>query len=265
MDNKWIGMTLLTFSLMAFTFNTYAENTPSVDDRAKLGEVYSLERLKEYPKAIPMIEDLYQHYADNREIKWSYVRVLGFGGHWREAMKAFDELCAIKCDGDMYVTYAHILEAQGPIPETLLLIKKLADQFPNQVKIQSIYAEILSWNAQTPVGQKSIEELSAKYPNDLKIAKAYAETLVGQKKYTAAITQMDNLLTRNPNDPDLRYQHAKVVSATGDHERAVKELKALLNNGIENKEAAIMLGDELRLLGRDEESLKVYQGVINEK
>jgi predicted Zn-dependent protease len=298
MDNKWKVIIVCSVFLMNVVFNSYAETPLTIEDRAKLGEVYSLEKLKKFSQAEPMIEVLYQRYPDNNEIRWTYVRVLGFGGHWKEATEAFKTLCASKCDEDMFVTYAHILESQGPNPETLIFIKNLADQHQAQAKIQSIYAEILSWNIQKPQGQQMIEELSAKYPNDLKIEEAlgdiaflskdyalaqkdyesileksdtarigkkYADTLVAQKKYDDAISEMDKLLSSNPNDKELKYQHAQVVSASGDHQRAVNELKVLLNGGFANKEAAIMLGDELRLLGRDEESLKVYQGVVNEK
>jgi len=265
MVNKSIVLTVFAIFLVGFIFKSYAETELTINDRAKLGEVYSLEKLKQFDKAMPTIQDLYQRYADNREVRWTYVRVLGFGGHWKEAMKAFDDLCAVKCDEGMFVTYAHILESQGPNPETLLYIKKLAAQHPEQKKIQSIYGEILSWNVQNPQGQRVIEELSAKYPDDLKIAKADADILVEQKKYADAIAQMDKLLSSNPNDKDLRYQHAQVVSATGDHKEAVKELQALLNDGFTKKEAVIMLGDELRLIGRDQEALEVYQGVINGK
>ncbi len=265
MDNKFIVMAALAVLFMSFAFKSHAESTLTIDDRAKLGEVYSLEKLRQYAKAIPMIEGLYQGYPDNKEVKWSYVRVLGFGGHWKQATKAFDELCAVKCGEDMFVTYAHILEAQGPHSETLEYIKKLADQHPGQEEIQSVYAEILSWNVKNPEGQQIIEELSTKYPNDLRIQEAYADVLVEQKKYVDAIARMNALLSRNPDDKDLRYQHAQLVSAAGNHEQAVKELKGLLSDGFTKKEAVIMLGDELRLLGRDEEALKVYQEVVDAK
>jgi len=265
MDKKHTFISIFTILWLGLIFDSFAQAAISIDDRAKLGEVYSLEKLKQFDKAIPIIEELYKHHADDREIEWSYVRVLGFGGHWKEAKKVFDVLCGSKCDEDMFVTYAHILEAQGPDPQTLIVIKELADQHPAQKKIQSIYTEILSWNVQSPLGQQAIEELSVKYPDDLKIARAYADALVSQKRFADAISQINNLLSRNPNDKALRFQHAKVVSAQGDHEGAVKELKDLLNDGTTNKEAAIMLGDELRFLGRNEESIKVYQGVVNEK
>jgi predicted Zn-dependent protease len=266
MDKKWMFFIGLAFFLMGFAVVSDAESPMTINDRAKLGEVYSLERLKKFDKAGPVIEDLYTRNKDNHEIVWSYVRIMGFGRHWREAMKVFDDLCALKeCDEGMFVTFAHILESQGPIPETLVHIKKLADQHPNNEKIQSVYKEILSWDIQNAPGQQSIEELSKKYPDDLQLKEAYAQALVEQKKYADAISQMNSLLAHNPNDKDLRFQHAKVISATGNHQQAIKELQAVINDGFVNKEAVIMLGDELRLTGRDEEALKVYQGVIDEK
>jgi predicted Zn-dependent protease len=298
MDNKLTGITVFTIFLMSFVIPCYSESTVAVDDRAKLGEVYSLERLKQYDTAMPTIEDLHQHYIDNREVTWTYVRVLGFGGHWKEAIKAFEELCAAKCDEEMFVTYAHILEAQGPKAETLVYIKNLADQHPDQLEIQSVYAEILSWKVQNPQERQIIEELSTKYPNDLQLVEAlgdiaysakdyvlaqqdyekvleknqssgvikkYANILVALKKYPDAIAQMDTLLSRSPRDNDLRFQHAQIVSATGDHKQAVKELQALLDDGDTKKEVAVMLGDELRLSGRNEEALKIYKEVVNGK
>lgn len=265
MDKKLMAITAFTIFLTGFIFKSYAESTIMVDDRAKLGEVYSLEKLKQYAQAMPTIEDLYQRYADNREVQWTYVRVLGFGGHWKEAMKVFDQLCAVKCDEEMFVTYAHILEAQGSKAQTLMYIKSLADQHPAQEKIQAVYAEILSWNVQNPQNHHMIEELSAKYPDDLKLIKAHADILVERKKYADAMALMDQLLARDPKNNGLRYQHAQVVSATGDHKQAVKELQALLNDGFTKKDAVIMLGDELRRLGRDEEALKVYKEVTDGK
>lgn len=276
----------------------YADNAMTIEDRAKLGKIYSLERLKEYAKVNPMIKDLRQRYPDNREIEWTYVRVLGFGGNWKEATDAFNQLCAKDCAEEMFVTYAHILESQGPHPETLPLIKKLSDQYPDQKEIHLVYSEILSWNTQNPEGCRALEALSAEFSDDLRIAEAlgdvayaakdyasaqkgyekilesqpsaamrkkYADTLVAQEKYADAINQMDVLISSAPDDQDLRYQHAQVVAATGDHEQAVKELQALLQDGFNKKEAMVMLGDEFRLLGRDEEALKVYQEVADEE
>jgi predicted Zn-dependent protease len=298
MANNLAAMACVVF-LMGFVGQAHAEMDLSIDDRARLGEVYSLERLRQFSQAKPMIETLHQRYANNHEVDWTYVRVLGFGGHWKEATSAFDQLCSVsKCDDKMYATYAHILESQGPNPEVLPYIKKLSEKYPDSKEIQTVYAEILTWNVESPKGHQAVADLSTQYPQDLKLieaagdlayrdknftlaqkdyeqvlakspstalSKKYAYALIGLKQYAQAIAQMDKLIADNPNDKDLRYQHAQVLSAAGEHRQAVQELRALLNNGYKNKEAYIMLGDQLRLLGMDQEALKVYGEVVNEK
>ncbi len=293
MKNKVIFIFITFFSFL-FIPRLYGETALSVDDRAKMGEIYSLEKLKKYNQAIPMIDVLHQRYPDNEEVKWTYVRVLGFGKKWQEAATVFDELCAKACKPDMVETYGHILEAQGPNVETLDRMKKMVEQYPQVEKIKPIYAEMLTWNSQTPEGRKALEELSSKSPQDvdilkvladtayaskdyptaqknyeeiiekkpsLEVRKKYVEVLLAQKKYTEASGQMDDLLLKSPQDRDLRFQNVQVLSATGKHAEAVQELKSLIEEGFSKKEAMVMLGDELRLLGRDEEAIRVYQSV----
>ncbi len=296
MKNKKVIVSSILLFLAYFTFPVYGDDAFSLEDRAKMGEVYSLERLKRYDEVKPMIADLYKRYPNNKEVKWTYARIWGFGGDWKAAQTIFDELCAKECDPEMVLTYGHILESQGPKPETLLYIKKLVTQHPDQKELQPIYAEILSWNTQDPKGRDAIGDLNAQFPDDPQIIEAlgdiayaskdfahaqeyyekisgkeaspgirkkYIDALLGEKKYTEAISQMDTLLSAAPNDQDLRYQHAQVIAATGKHEQAVKELKSLMQEGFNKKEAMVMLGDELRQLGHDDEALKIYKEVNN--
>lgn len=288
-------LVLMTFSLS----EAKAETPMSVEDRARMGEIYSLERMKKYDQAKPMIQKLEQKYPDNREVKWTYVRILGFSKDWKNATKIYEQLCpdVKSCDAEMIETYGHILEAQGPNPETLMYMKKLVDQHPEVAKLFGIYEEILSWNTQSAEGRQTLENLHKQFPNDKKIIEAlgdaaffakdypsaeqlysqimeggdaklhkkYMDSLLAQKKYTEAVQEMDRLLSQDPKNQDLRFAHAQILSATGKHEEAVKELKDLINEGFKKKEAVLMLGDELRQMGKNDEALKVYQEVTNEK
>jgi tetratricopeptide (TPR) repeat protein len=113
------------------------------------------------------------------------------------------------------------------------------------------------------LAQGYYERVLAKKPLAALVRKKYAETLLGQKKYADALGQMDILLAQHPDDKSLHLEHAKVVAALGDHERAARELRVLVNEGYGDKEAITILGDQLRLSGKDEEAIKMYKEVEN--
>ncbi|MGE0267140.1 MAG: tetratricopeptide repeat protein [Candidatus Omnitrophota bacterium] len=294
-NRAWIAAVSSIFLILTDSVS-FGETDLTVEDRAKMGEIYSLERLQRYDEVKPLIAALRSRYPENSEIKWTQARILGFSGSWEEASGIFDELCADECEKEIVVTYGHILESQGSNPGTLSHIKKLVDRYPDYEKLQSIYIQILSWNGQNPEGRAALEKLHEQFPEDLKIIAAlgdaayaaekytlaekyyrhflsqemspdvhnkFINTLISQKKHVEAIEEMDRLLLEDPQNPDLRHQYARVLSTAGKHEEAVSELKTLLQEGYQKKEALVLLGDELRLLGRNDEALKVYREVTN--
>jgi predicted Zn-dependent protease len=157
------------------------------------------------------------------------------------------------------------LQAQGPSTETPAVIKALYDEHTGLAKVGEIYAQILGWSTESPEGRQLLEEMSAKFPQDAILAQKYAQALVVDKKYPQAIKKMDELIALKPDDLDLQFERAKIIASTGEHESAVRELKQLRSKGYTKKEAAVMLGDELRMTGQDEEALKIYQEVTNDK
>ncbi len=218
--------------LLVFVFcvglagKVYGEEPLSIEDRAKIGEIYSLEQMKRYQEAKPKIEDLHQRYPDNREVKWTYVRILGFGGDWKEAMAVFDELCSPKCDPEMLITYGHILEAQGPNPETLEQMKSLVDRFPDQSKLQVIYNKMQSWS-NNPPQTESAESLPS--DKDNLPAKNMGKT-AHQHVFKEIVGKSDELLKTNPDDEAALLHKAQALSWQGDLRSSIKLYKKLIKD-----------------------------------
>lgn len=216
---------LVAIFLTGLTLKVYADSTLTVEDRAKMGEIYSLERLKNYAQAMPKIQVLRQRYPDNREVKSTYARVAGFGGNWKEAAAVFDELCANGCDTEMTETYGHILEAQGPNPETLDTMKKLIDRHPDQPKLQSIYTEMLSWSRKSP-GPGMTDAVSAE--GNPKIRDV--QNLIGQQRFDEALGLLEEILKAAPDDEAALLWKARVLSWQGNLPSSIEAYQKLIKD-----------------------------------
>ncbi len=152
----------------------------------------------------------------------------------------------------------------GRDSEARRILEEVNARYPADPKLSESLGDV-AYSAQAyDIAQRNYQRVLARKPSAT-VRKKYINALFAQKKYIDAINQMDILLARMPDDQQLRFQHAQIISAIGDHERAVRELESLLDNGFDKKEVVIMLADELRLLGRDEEAIKIYEGVNHEK
>jgi len=155
-------------------------------------------------------------------------------------------------------TYEH-LNRDG---EGRRILVEINNKFPADPKVSESLADMAFSGKSYAVAQSYYERVLAQKPS-MEVRKKYANVLLAQKKYADAMGQMDILLSFSPDDQDIRYQHAQVVSTAGDHERAARELQALLDDGDSKKEVLTMLGDQLRLLGRDEDAIKIYKRAEN--
>ena len=183
----------------------------------------------QYSHALPYLLAAYRMKPDDKNIAWKLV--------W---------------------TYEH-LNREG---EGRRLLEEINNRFPADPKVSESLGDMASSVKAYGLAQGYYERVLARKPS-LSVRLKYANVLLAQKKYADAIGQMDIILSLSPHNQDLRYQHAQVVSATGDHERAARELRVLLSEGDSKKEVLTMLGDELRLLGKDEEAIKIYQRAEN--
>lgn len=157
-----------------------------------------------------------------------------------------------------------IYQQLGRDREARRVLKEINSRFPADLKVTESLGDMAYSSKAYDLAQGYYERVLARKPS-VGLRKKYADTLLAEKKFGEAIEQIYILLSSAPDNQDLRFQHMQIISAAGDHERAVRELQALLEDGCRKKEAVTMLADELRLLGRDEEAIKIYQGVINEK
>jgi len=183
----------------------------------------------QYSRALPYLLSAYRMDPENKSIAWKLV--------W---------------------TYGH-LNREG---EGRRVLEEINNRFPADPKVSESLGDLAFSEKAYGLAQRYYGRVLARKPS-VSVRRKLANVLLAQKKYADAIGQMDILLSFAPDDIDLRYQHAQVISAAGDHERAARELQALLDDGETKKEVITMLGDELRLLGRDEEAIKIYKRAEN--
>lgn len=155
-------------------------------------------------------------------------------------------------------TYEH-LHREG---EGRRVLEEINNRFPADPKVSESLGDMAFSEKAYTIAQRYYERVLARKPS-VSVRRKYANVLLALKQYADAIDQMDILLSYDPENQDLRFQHAQVISAAGDHERAQRELQALVDDGDTKKEILTMMGDELRLLGRDQEAIKVYQRAEN--
>jgi tetratricopeptide (TPR) repeat protein len=219
------------FLLVCFLCAASYGSTIDIGDRARLGGVYSLERLGRYAEAMPVITELYHRYPDDLEIKWTYARILGFGGQWKESVKIFDELCAQRCSTNELLTYAHVLQAQGANPKVVGYMKKLADAHKDQREIQSIYINMLVWNKQSPAKNTQT---------------AATEALIGKQKFDQALVQLDLILKATPDDENALLWKARLLSWRGETRISIRIYQQLIeghpNEVLYYREAARVMG-----------------------
>jgi len=237
MENRPIFFVL--FMVVCFICSSSYGSTVSIEDRARLGGVYSLERLNKYDEAIPIITELYQRYPDDSEIKWTYARVLGFGGHWEEAVRVFDELCAKGCTENEWLTYAHVLQSQASDPEVLGYMKKLADAHKDQKEIQSIYINMLVWNKKSPVAPSSADV--KKTPETV-----VTETLIAEHKFDQALSQLETILETSPDDETALLWKARLLSWRGKTTLSVQVYKKLIQ---EHPDEVLYYREAARVMG----------------
>ncbi len=242
---------LLLFIIACFIcVSSYGEPL-DIGDRARLGGVYSLERLGRYAEAIPIITELYQRYPNDLEVKWTYARVLGFGGHWKEAVAAFDELCAKGCSNDELMTYAHVLQSQGANPEVLAYMKKLADAHKDQKEIQSIYINMLIWNKQSAAASTSTGATGA--PQTVT-----AETYIEEQKFDQALGQLEIILKNSPDDENALLWKARILSWQAQTALSINIYKKLMQ---EHPDKVLYYRECARVMGwadRTAESASLY-------
>jgi len=230
---------LVFFMALCLVYVSSYGSTLDTSDRARLGGVYSLERLKRYTEAIPIITDLYRRYPNDLEVKRTYARILGFGGHWKEAVKTFDELCAYGCSEDELLNYAHVLEAQGADPEVLEYMKKLADAHKDSKEIQSIYINMLVWNKQAPASTPSAGSVQTNQT-------ATAEDLIGKQKFDQALVQLEIILKSNPDDENALLWTARLLSWRGQTTLSISIYRKLIQ---EHPDEVLYYREGARVLG----------------
>ncbi|MGE0267141.1 MAG: tetratricopeptide repeat protein [Candidatus Omnitrophota bacterium] len=199
-----------------------------------------------------------------------------FYKHYHIGRRLYDE-------GKYSQALPHLLGAYRMSPENKNVGWKLISAFQQLGREAEARRVLERLSARTSVNLEAIEQLGdmsystkayslarhqyyrilLRKPSD-EIRKKYALALFAEENYVAALQQMDILLAKKSDDFDLRFQHAQIIAALGDHDRASRELNSLRDDGYTKKEALILLADQLRHLGREEEAIKIYREVFNE-
>ncbi len=225
MKNRLISFIIIVTFLLSIVFKARAESELTVDDRAQIGEIYSLEKLKKFDEALFKIDDLLKRYPDNREVKWTYARLLGFSGKWKDSSDVFDDLCARGCEENELLTYAHILQAQGHDPETLEYMKKLADTHPDDKKIQAIYTEMLVRKRKAPTaGIITAVPVETVSPQTKRV-----ESLISEQKFDQALDELENILSASPEDEAALLWKARILSWRGRYASSVQTYEHLIS------------------------------------
>ena len=196
------------------------------------------------------------------KLSWAGVRLYEEGAYSRALpylvaahhMNPDDKTMAWK----LVWTYQHL----GRESESNRVLEEISSRFSIDPKVSESSGDVAYATKAYALARNNYERVLAQKPS-AHVRRKYIDVLLAEKKYAEAIDQIDILISSAPDDQDFRYQHAQIISAAGDHERAVRELQFLIDNGYKKKEAITMLADELRLLGRDQEAIKIYQGVVS--
>ncbi|MGE0267139.1 MAG: tetratricopeptide repeat protein [Candidatus Omnitrophota bacterium] len=236
----------------------YGASPPlTLEDRAKIGEIYTLEDLKQYDDALPLIEDLMDRYPDDREVQRTYVRIVGFGGDWERAAEVMETLCVEHCDDQIVETYGHILEAQGPNPDTLVEMERLLERYPQNPELKSIYADMSTWNQSS-----NAQSATVNTPQDGQVDLNDVQILVEQNRHEEALDLIERYLDTSPEDESALLWKARVLSWYGKRIPAIRVYQELIQADPDNityyRECARVMG----WAGNYYNSSKIYQKAI---
>jgi len=263
-----------TISFVAFMvvclicISSYA-STLTVEDRAKLGNVYSLEQLNKYDQAIADITDLYQRYPDEPEVKWEYAKVLGSGGDWKEAVKVLDEFDNTPDYEKATLWKARFLSWRGQLALSVSAYRQLMQEHPDNVLYYREGARVMGWAGNTSQSAALYDQACQRFPDDQALkAEAMAKKAYYRNLFFPAERAYHQWLALEPDNPEALFDLGQIYARSKQYGAAREDYAELLNKYPNNAQARAVL-DKARVYDqgwrveggflRDEQSGKTRQ------
>jgi tetratricopeptide (TPR) repeat protein len=222
------------FNLAAAELETALKLKPSLP-KARTLLAISLSEMTEYRKALPGLEDCFEHSSDPAE----------------------KQMCGLQLER------AYIgLDSETKAVEIALKMNQL---YPDDPEVLYHSSKIFGKAA-----YDAIQRMNAVAPNSEWHHLASAEVFESQSDYAAAIAQYRQVLAANPNQPGIHYRIGRTLLAQGrrsgsqqDQSEALKEFLAELEIDPANANAAYEAGEIYRDQSDYSNAEKYFQSAIN--
>jgi tetratricopeptide (TPR) repeat protein/cellulose synthase/poly-beta-1,6-N-acetylglucosamine synthase-like glycosyltransferase len=171
-----------------------------LDDAVYLGRLgWVLQRLKEFDRAVAVLEKALRRDANNPELTQQYVGALFEAGQREKALP--------------------YLEVAEKTPQTRALLA-------------AIYLDLKRFTAAETECRAILEER----PNDLAASQMLAGSLGGQGKHKEALALLRQLAIERPNDPQIPIWLAEALLASGDFAGALERFRTMLEASFDQPE-----------------------------
>ncbi|MDD3295822.1 MAG: tetratricopeptide repeat protein [Candidatus Omnitrophica bacterium] len=235
---KTIFFTSLLFLLFVKQAYSETENM-SRNDEARFGLSASLVNVGRYQEAIPILEELYLRYPENKDASLLLAKAKGYSGD-------------IKGSAD--------------------ILKSLSAKYPRDQEVLSVYANILESNGELSRARQEYLNALKNSPGNEDILRKLADTSLWLGDYSAAKDYLEALFLKHPGDKQLQLQLADVYFGARDYDKAIGLYERLQIEPRKNEQsykkfskAYALTGNYGKALDNYEEFLKAYPGDLGTK
>lgn len=204
------------------------------DKQAQFAKAMTLAWMRQYDKALPLLQSLVQQNAkltlDNLPVKQALAQVLSWSGNFAQSIQA-------------YKTY--LAEA------------------PNDNAARLELADALNAAGLMADAENAYKEYLKKQPGDAHALRSLAEILSYQPcSRQEALTIFADILQKNPKDATVRLDLAKTLLWMGDRQRADAELATLQNAVSDDPETHKQLAIACLSLDKADQSLQEFRAAV---
>lgn len=223
-------------------------------------------RSKEEPlKALGVARKLYQLYPKKAEVIALYAEQLMQNGENKQAARYFEDALKIQKDvPKLYIRLVRAYIADNSIAKAFKTLDLGLKQMPGNLDLQKAKVRVYRHNKQNEKALVLCQQLMKKWPQD-PFAYDFAGDLNAQSgKYTRAEELYRKTIELQDN-PQTRIKLHKVFTAVDRNDEALKLLQDWFKKDTKAHKLNAVLALHLQQAGKKEESIKVYEVMINNR
>ena len=216
----------------------------------------------DYPNAIRYYNQILEMEPDNQVVQLKVADLYYWSGDNSNAVQAYDKLTldAVK-NKEQCLNQGYALMSLGRYNKAEQAFDKLLKTYPNDPNIHLALANTYYAAGKTAEAEREYKILFEQSPNDSDIAVKLVKLTASGGNYTAAINFCRQILEKEPQNRDVKILQARILSWDGRYDESLVVYDELLNQ----QKSKELKKEKARVLGwmrQYEKSIKEYKSII---